>query len=374
MKPNFSQIKTRRDFNDFFDAIFKKTYADLKNRQKLEYEETLPKSYIVEFNPGEDPKNNDVELFKKFLKEEKEELGLSVKETKDPTLTLIETKFGEFIIDSFDSRFLFFHTLSKSQNSNRFIFGNLIRASFCFDSAWFTVQFLEKLSESVNVIEGWDARFNPIVDLSEIEKPFFTNPKISVSIDEPNSWERYNRNKEMKFFEDLPLDTLRIRRMNADGEIARARIQSDGKLTGRGTSFQEYLNIALEIKNLYKETVLKIEDEFSIKFIESDFGIKFEGKPFCITFSKRIEKFDNFIKTMFSCALPFRLLGIPERIKDNYYKVNAIDLHIASRITFEITPDFMRIYLPDSTCGNSILRIIRSLQHKADPNLSIQEL
>lgn len=379
MKPKLSHIKTRRDFNNSFDSVFKKTYKSLKASQRLEYEETLPKTYMVEFNTGEkyDEDKRDEEKresLQRTLSRIKGELEVDITETEDPSLVYITTKkFGEFFMDSFDPRFLFFHTLAKSKHSDAFIFRKLIKSGYHFDAAWFTVQFLEKLAKRINIVEGWDAKFNPIVDVSEIQKPDYLGSRVSVSIDEPNSWKRYEQNKTKKFFEELPLSTLRVRSKTEEGLIARARVQSDGKLTGRGTSFQEYLNIALGIKDDYKRMVTGLEEKYSIKFIKDRVGFKIKGEPFVIRFKKKIERFDDFINSMFSCTLPFRLLGTPQQVKKDYIKVNAIDLHIASKIYFEITPNFMRIYLPDNTCGNSIVRIVRSLQHKVDPNLQLDE-
>ncbi|MFA6459325.1 MAG: hypothetical protein WCV79_02940 [Candidatus Paceibacterota bacterium] len=381
MKAKLEHIQTRRDLNEFFDSVFQKTYQDLRERQKFEYEDTLPKSYIVEFNTGDKESQygsdeNKRELLLKTLSDSQEEFRIELSETKDPSLLYINSRLGEFFIDSLDPRFLFIHTLTKSEKSSRFVLGDLISNGHHFDSAWFIVQFLEKLSTKNNIVEGWDARFNPIPDISEIENPIYTRPRIAVSIDEPDSWEKYQRNKDIKFFNNLPLETLRVRRITDDNQIARARIQSNGKLTGRGTSFNEYLNIAVEVKDEYKKMVLGIEKEYSIKFSKSETisGFKFNGRPFSIQFSHKILKFDDFLNKMFSCTLPFRLLGTPKEVSKEYVKVNAIDLHIGSQISFEITPNFMRIYLPDKTCGNSVVRIIRSLQHEVDSNLIIDEI
>jgi hypothetical protein len=39
---------------------------------------------------------------------------------------------------------------------------------------------------------------------------------------------------------------------------------------------------------------------------------------------------------------------------------------VTNRITFEITPEFMRVYLPDGSCGNTIIRLYTNLQHYYD--------
>ena len=56
----------------------------------------------------------------------------------------------------------------------------------------------------------------------------------------------------------------------------------------------------------------------------------------------------------------------PSRLGRNSFRVTALDLHVANRITFEVAPDFIRVYLPDGTCGNPIVRLYTNLQHYYD--------
>jgi hypothetical protein len=62
-------------------------------------------------------------------------------------------------------------------------------------------------------------------------------------------------------------------------------------------------------------------------------------------------------------------MGEPEQLGDDYFSVEAIDLHVGQPVAFEVTPCFIRIYLYEGTCGNTLVRIIRSLQHYVDSRL-----
>ncbi len=72
------------------------------------------------------------------------------------------------------------------------------------------------------------------------------------------------------------------------------------------------------------------------------------------------------MEALFGGTDPFRLWGVPVSIGKDYFRVTALDLHVTNRITFEVAPDFMRVYLPDGTCGNTIIRLYTNLQHYYD--------
>lgn len=52
-------------------------------------------------------------------------------------------------------------------------------------------------------------------------------------------------------------------------------------------------------------------------------------------------------------------------------EVEAVDLHIGQRLRFDITPDWLRVYLFEGGCGNTVARLVSNLQHHFDGALSI---
>ena len=76
--------------------------------------------------------------------------------------------------------------------------------------------------------------------------------------------------------------------------------------------------------------------------------------------------------SVFSGAEPFRLWGAPVLVGKDYFRVTALDLHVTHRITFEITRDFMRVYLADRSCGNTIARLYTNLQHYYDSRVTMR--
>ena len=51
--------------------------------------------------------------------------------------------------------------------------------------------------------------------------------------------------------------------------------------------------------------------------------------------------------------------------------MEAVDLHVGQRLRFDITTDWLRIYLFEGGCGNTVARLVSSLQHPFDGDLSI---
>ena len=89
-------------------------------------------------------------------------------------------------------------------------------------------------------------------------------------------------------------------------------------------------------------------------------------------FSKPMPNLEKFVSSVFSGAEPFRLWGVPVQLADNFYRVNAVDMHVSHLIIFEISPEYMRVYLPDGSCGNTIARLYCNLQHNYDSRVSLK--
>ena len=87
-----------------------------------------------------------------------------------------------------------------------------------------------------------------------------------------------------------------------------------------------------------------------------------KGKTIDVTFKKPIPDLQLFISRVFSAAKPFRLWGLESRLEDGYFDVLGTDLHTGDSMNFEITKDFMRIYLSEGSCGNTVLRLLTNLQ------------
>lgn len=399
-----SEIKNRREFEEAFQAAMSGAHENLRALWHFEKEQNLPKSYLIEFHPkASECLNHEwtTETVFSALRKSGQQFGAFVKKTDDETLFYLAhtdpKHSAEFVVDCLDPRFLVFHTLSNATSSDRFVLERLTQYRPEFDLFWFPVSFLENVGTR-EFVTGWEAEYDPLIDAEDIaeqgnhlelpmeqyedvneldfEPPARTlrRPRIRFHLEDPQALDRYRKLMSAPdILPDIPLNAILAERVDEQvSTYARARIKSNGKVTGRGPDFPAYLQIVNRTLDNYAETVRQLEAKYWLRvdaqYDGDSFGVTLSGSPFCITFNRNID-IKNLINLMFNCKRPFRLMGEPRQITDNYFSVNAIDLHVNQPVGFEIAPMLMRVYLYEGTCGNTLTRIIRSLQHYIDSKL-----
>jgi hypothetical protein len=406
-----SEIKDRRDFAEAFGTAMAGAVQTLRSISKFGREQNLPKSYLVEFHPkhnGHLPQPWTTEALFETLSNDQGAFGSVVRRTKDDSLLYLSHDEGansaEFIIDSLNPRFLVFHTLSNAKATDRFVFNRLTQYHQEFDLFWLPVSLLESVEQRERVT-GWEAAFEPLLDESKFERqdddhdvgeideelreelveleeelPSMTpsHTRLRINILRPNAMNTYWQVKQKpSVFPDVPLSSVLAERF--DDELstqARARIKWNGKITGRGTDFLAYSQIVNGTLDSYASAVTSLESQYSLGLTpcqEGHLGFGLKGEPFWVTFESPINV-ESVVYGMFNCVPPFRLMGEPEKLGDDYYVIDAVDLHVGQPLAIEVSPNLMRIYLYEGTCGNTIVRILRSLQHFVDSNLSHSDL
>jgi hypothetical protein len=404
-----TDIRSRRDFHDSFQAAMSGAHDTLRAFWHFERGQNLPKSYLIEFHPNDSCDHQwGVDQVFASLKRATKRYGGELGKTDDDGLLWLRHSEGsqcqaDFIIDCLNPRFLIFHTLSNVQDSDRFIVKRLTQYHPEFDLSWFPVSLLER-TEIRERIKAWEAQFLPLIDSdlpqaesvrgSELDQDndnelgdedndfdqFIPEPpprslkRTNVGWEHQHAFEAYKKLKEQPdLLPDMPLSAVLAERFDEDAtRFARARITSHGKITGRGPDFASYLQIVSRTLDDYAVVIQGLESKYWLTFdaqqSKESVAISIKGKPFCIRFAREIDV-KKLVDVMFNCLRPFRLMGEVEAIDEDYFAVEAVDLHVNQPVGFEISPDFMRIYLYEGTCGNTLVRIIRSLQHSIDSKL-----
>ena len=93
------------------------------------------------------------------------------------------------------------------------------------------------------------------------------------------------------------------------------------------------------------------------------------GSPITLRFSQRIPDLDYLLEQPFSASEPFRLWGLPRHDGEGVAEVEAVDLHVGQRLRFDITAEWLRVYLFEGGCGNTVTRLVSNLQHHFDTAL-----
>ena len=365
--------RNRRELVKILDDCMSLSYDQLKDNQALESKTSLVKTYLVESRLPED---FDGELFP-YVAQIVKHTGsgkrptASASKTEDSNLVTITGHHkGESVTlyaDGSNPRFWQVHSVGNSEAVD-WLIHRLVNAGPELDRAWFPTHLLEYVS-TLGVFRGlsldYDRTVIPDVDFQAAGTP----------VDVLKMQLKGNRAKDI-------LSTLRGGAFEHQTTVAKVKIRFtsdvldryftlddvkyDGKITARGTSFDSHLELVGEISNKYSTIIRNIEARNVMSVFHDDIGLQLTGAPINIMFPQPIVDLGIFCDSVFSCAEPFRLWGVPVQVAKDFYRIRAVDLHVGSEVTFEVAPDWMRVYLPQGSCGNTVVRIFTNLQHHYD--------
>lgn len=355
------KIQTRKEMTSYFQSCLVKSSKD--NLQDIE-EEEIPskslKSYIIESNTI---------LDKISLKN----FEVSIDDTKDSTLKSIKVSNKDneevkFYADLLDRRFFILHSVGESKITDSFIHALITQRSSYFDFPWFFNEFMDKTS-LLGANESFTVKFRneflqgneDISDIGKFSMRFWGN-NGKKRLDE------INKNTSLKTGTALSNVGIKI---GDSSSFIKENISFSGRFAAiQGNSINEHFSVLNKLKSLYSQVINKVESN-ALKY--SIFGekVSITGEPMIISFDKEIKDIKFFVKILTSSKVPFRIWGIPEFIEDDYISVSGIDLHTGDKIDFELTKKWMRIYLPEGSCGNIITRLLTNIQHFFDSNAKL---
>jgi hypothetical protein len=166
---------------------------------------------------------------------------------------------------------------------------------------------------------------------------------------------------------------VRIRRGTA-ANYSKDDLRYDGAFSVKsGSSVDDHMSLVDETKTRYRELVGSIE-RFRLGTREADGISRVKGKAFNLVLERKIQDFAFFLNRLLDSKEPFRLWGLRSKASEDYYQVLALDMHTGSSIDLEISPEFIRAYLPEEACGNTLLRLYVNLQHYFDSRIRCEEL
>ena len=295
-----------------------------------------------------------------------EESGVEFEQTEDPSLSILKSNLrnmrGTLFVDSSDQRFWLIHTFGLSQKTDKLV--KRITSNHGLDTAWFPMQFLNSLREK-GEFKGYTGNF----DNSIFEK----NPDLASGI-KMRLWGSRSEEvldtflKDERLKEFFSLSGIRIKSSNKDGFVI-DELTYSGKTTALGTSLPQHLQF---VNNIFREryqSLIKdvIEKKYSLGVSEN----RLDGEPLFIKFKKIKLDLEQFTAAIFNGSTPFRLWAITEHVKNDYARVFAVDMHVGTKINFEVFEDMVRIYLPRGGCGNAISRFFTLFQQNYDTSAEL---
>lgn len=373
-------ILTRRQLFDFLQGQMQTAFPDLKENQRFSHESNLVKSYILEVNsPSSSIGITEEQIKKLFDPVSISRYKINLIPTSEESFYQIQIKVDNrdlrlFLDGSTDPRFWLAYSISESQFLDRWL-ETIVRKSIDFDFVWLWPRFLERIQEY-----GFFRGFGLDYDYRKFEnRETETTTYLKMQL-----WGGENTKRIYSMLQNDPdfqskvvLSKIRFKQMSADHKesdvFAIQDVKYNGKFTARGTDLNTHLVTLNDVRGKYRKHILEIEEKYSLKWVETKLGgISLEG--FAIHFLP-----DNFsipvplvVDKIFDGTEPFRLLGFPNSIDDFSAVMEVVDLHTGGKLSIELHPDVITIYLPEQTCGNTIARLYTNLQHSFNVGFRVE--
>lgn len=366
---------TRQEMVQILDQSMNSSYASLLDNQQLESENSLIKTYLIEAHMSEEAKQVDLDNFieQLSLTQLPRKVKAKIEPTNDSTLfhlsTIIDNEPIIIYIDVSNPRFWVMHSTNKSTALD-WLLDRLIKEKQLLDRAWIWPELLKQLSNRGS-FRGlgldYDRRVMPDVD--------FETKKV-VEYMKMQLWgmqaEEVLKVLSDKFPQVTTLAKVKIKYWlthTGQESFSIDDVKFDGKITARGTSFLSHISLVSDLYKQYSDVIKTIENKYALKWEPGEHRTRLSGEALSFQFPEPVEDLGKFCEHLFSSSIPFRLWGVPTRIDAHFYRVSAVDLHAGCRLGFEISPDFMRLYLPSGSCGNTIVRLYTNLKHHYDSRI-----
>jgi len=317
------------------------------------------KTFVVEAHADGDPQG--------FLSELAP--GSRLFSTDDVHLHLLQSeKTGlEFWIDHLDDRFWSFHTWSPAGQARRFL-KELVERRRDFDWTWLPSGHLASIWPSTR--PKWlrcDFRGERFVP----EGGRARRLQIQILGEDTDDLLRLIATRE-DYAPAVSVDQVGVHAVDPAFGMVDEAVNRTGRFIAKGDSFALHQELIRGVVAHYRHLVESVERRLIDWRQYPDGGATVGGEPITIRLSRPIQDLDAFLSELFSCREPFRLWGIPE-VSDEAATVEAVDLHIGQHLRFEIGTDWIRVFLYEGGCGNSIARLVANLQHRYDASLTLFE-
>lgn len=343
-----------------------------------EWDSHVVKSYLIEAHlpesaPLESARKALIELFGTSAKDDS-----SVRNTDDNDFFVVthsgKSATVDFAFDIKNPRYWVAHTTGKSDVANKFI-DRVIAKTTKLDHAWIPTILLDK-ARLFGTFRGFKFAYERHAKFNTARQSRSSDPLRMSLHDSPHAeWILTTLRGEERLNNQTALAKVKIKFGTSKADSTVVDISHDGKLAARGASAEKYIEtVNRAYFDLYIPQIRTLEDKYAMS-IESDSQdtIRVTGEPIYFRFDKPIDDIQSFCKFVFSATEPFRLWGLPQATGSKSFYVEAIDLHVGSMLRFELYSEYIRVFLPKHSCGNSILRLYTNLQHHFDAMVRVED-
>lgn len=316
------------------------------------------KSYVLETNGGCKREGSDGDI------------RWHIEDTGVNKLKILRVEHGknmhESFMDTTDDRFYILHTNEKSETATKIVDMFTDGSSHAFDRMWMHHGILETIVKKAgNSFGGFGVKYSDELHRKADDdgsKSAIEDLNITVNGSMARTVEEIMRGEDC-LESAIAYNKLRITRGEDDSpDCASDDVTNAGYFAMKhGKSVRDHLDLVDVSKNVYSDAINGIEEcRMGTRHVNGrDIA---GGRTLDFTFSKSIPDLPLFISRVFNATKPFKIWGLESKLEDGYFDVLGIDLHTNDSIDFEITKDFMRVYLSKGSCGNTVLRMLTNLQ------------
>lgn len=317
-------------------------------------EQALLKTFVLEAHD-----RGDAERLLRELAEDADVLP-----TEDAYLHRLVDGDVEFYVDHLDDRFWSFHTWSPAASAHRSLKGRVDRRRDV-DWTWLPSAHLQELwREGRPTWLNSDFRGERLLPDDEPARRVgfqFRGSDLSdlLALFQSSSLEHAIAYDQVGVFAHDP----------AFGSVNEA-VTRLGRFVARGDSFQLHEEIVRLTIGRYRRVIDAVEGRALSWSGDEASGFRLAGSAVTLSFGRSIPDLDRFLGALFSSREPFRLWGVPRMLGTSVAAVEAVDLHVGQRLRFEIGTTWLRVFLTEGACGNTVARLVANLQHRFDARVS----
>ncbi len=325
---------------------------------------TLVKTYLLEAHAS----NGDGgEAAYRLLEEAGRRIGLTAHSTQDSDLVLLRSQeHHELWCDTSLGRFWRLHTIIPVKEADGY-HDTLVAGNTNLDKVWLPPKYLETLHSLTGGLLQTFSLNHDRRPMHTIESESHDFDFVTLRLWASRAAQMLDRLRTSDVFHrGMSVRSVRIRTgdLDPDGDFTIAEYFHHGKVSAKGTSFDEHNQMTLRVLNDYRKLVEGIERRYGLGVTRDEDGcFHVQGEPITINMEWTVDDLDYVITRMFASVEPFRLWGVPQRIADQHYRIRAVDLHVGDTLVFDITPRHIVIQLPKGACGNTVVRFLGSLQY-----------
>lgn len=296
----------------------------------------------------------------------------SVEATSDASLHGVHVPEGDFWVDQLDERFWSFHTDMPSADAHRFLHAR-VESRRDLDWMWLPTEHLRQASPNRKA-----RRVRTAFSGRQLLGPDAVTSRLDLQVtgaEAERLLDYLAKNDEYR--SAVSLSGVQVEVGDPDNGPLTEAVNRLGKFAASGESFELHQQFVRSVVARYADFVRSLEAK-AIGWSPLDAGLDgggtLMGQPVVIAFSRPVPDLNRFAQELFASGVPFRLWGVPALTEDEagpVVEVDAVDLHVGQRLRIDIGTTWMRVYMEQGSCGNTVARLASNLQHRFDGALRL---